>query len=46
MIHDRAMIWELVNRIPVQVRDDGAVRMTPEQMSPEQKLMAFLNSQK
>ncbi len=49
MINDRAIIWELVNRIPVEVRDDGVVRTSsvqPEQMSPEKKLMAFLNSQK
>ena len=43
LIHDRDAIWQLVNSIPVQVRDDGQPRV---EMTPEQKLMAFLNAQK
>jgi hypothetical protein len=42
MIHKRDEIWALINRLPVEVRDDGK----PREMTPEQKLMAFLNSQK
>ena len=46
LIHDRATIWALVNSIPVEIRDDGKPRVPPQQLTPEQKLMAFLNSQK
>ena len=27
MIHDREGIWDLINRLPVEVRDDGVVRL-------------------
>jgi hypothetical protein len=47
LIHDHGAMWTLINSIPCEVRDDGKPRATPpEQMTPEQKLMAFLNSQK
>jgi len=46
MIHDHDAIWSLINSIPVEVRDDGKPRVAAEQMTPEQQLMAFLNSQK
>ncbi len=42
MIHGRAEIWQLINAMPVEVRDDGAPRAAPR--NPEQELMAFLNS--
>ncbi|HJQ35188.1 MAG TPA: hypothetical protein VJ866_23760 [Pyrinomonadaceae bacterium] len=42
MIHGRAEIWQLINAMPVEVRDDGVPRAA--QSSPEQQLMAFLNS--
>jgi hypothetical protein len=42
MIHDRAAVWALDNAMPVVVWDDGVPRAA--QGSPEQELMAFLNS--
>ena len=42
MIHGRAEVWQLINAMPVEVRDDGVPRAA--QSSPEQQLMAFLNS--
>lgn len=42
LIHDRAMFWDLINSIPVEVRDDGVPR--PRASDPAEALMAFLRS--
>ena len=50
LIHGRAMVWDLINRIPVEVRDDGVPRKprvpdingTP--IRTEEDLMAYLQS--
>jgi hypothetical protein len=47
LIHDRAGVWELINSIPVEVRDDGVSR-TAQPLTDTQKageeFMKFLNS--
>ena len=46
LIHDRGRVWELINSMPAQVRDDGVVREPPAadlQMTGED-FMRFLNS--
>jgi hypothetical protein len=47
MIHDRARVWELINSMPAQVRDDGV----PREAQPDagwqtagEEFMRFLNS--
>ena len=50
MIHGRAEVWALVNRMPVEVRDDGVPRAgrspAPGEASDRagEQLLAFLNS--
>jgi hypothetical protein len=46
MIHDRAMVWNLVNSLPAEVRDDGVPRVnrTAEGNRAGEEFMAFLNS--
>ena len=41
LIHNREMVWALVNGIPVEVRDDGVPRA--KRMSNEEALLAALN---
>jgi hypothetical protein len=47
LIHDRARVWDLVNSMPTQVRDDGAPRgaqpVADRPMTGE-GFMRFLNS--
>jgi hypothetical protein len=47
MIHDRSRVWELINSMPAQVRDDGVARKpqaaTDRPMTGED-FMRFLNS--
>ena len=43
LIHNREMIWALVNSIPVGVRDDGVPRAPDKRMSNEEALLAALN---
>jgi hypothetical protein len=47
MIHDRAAVWELINSMPAQVRDDGVVREArpaAAELSAGEEFMRFLNS--
>jgi len=51
LIHDRAMVWDLINRMPVEVRDDGVVRQSGVPGTPggnpirnQEDLMAYLQS--
>ncbi len=50
LIHDRAAVWNLINSMPVEVRDDGVLRSAPDHPSREsqngtrEELAAFLNS--
>ena len=48
LIHNHAAIWDLLGRIPAEVRDDGVKRNVGPggQPTPEEALMAFLNAQK
>ena len=50
MIRDRAAVWNLINSIPVEIRDDGIPRTSrvpvtgESQIRAQEELMAFLNS--
>jgi hypothetical protein len=47
MIHDRAKVWELINAMPAEVRDDGvprAGRVDAATSRAGEELMAFLKS--
>jgi hypothetical protein len=47
MIHDRARVWELINSIPAQVRDDGVLREAQpvaDRQTAGEEFMRFLNS--
>jgi len=43
LIHDRAKMWELINSMPADVRDDGVSRAARAAAAREE-LLAFLNS--
>ena len=43
LIHDRDKIWDLINAVPSQVRDDGAPRVTGPQIMTEEDLRRLLN---
>ncbi|MBV9926936.1 MAG: hypothetical protein JOZ96_18100 [Acidobacteria bacterium] len=43
LIHERAAVWELVNSMPAEVRDDGVPRASRANRA-EEELIAFLNS--
>lgn len=48
LIHDRAVIWSLINSMPAEVRDDGVRRASPltadvgNQLRTQEDLMSFL----
>jgi len=47
LIHERAKVWQLINAMPVEVRDDGvprAGRMDAATSRAGEEFMAFLNS--
>jgi hypothetical protein len=47
LIHDRASIWELINRMPAEVRDDGISREGRRQTADAEAtkyLMEFLKN--
>jgi len=47
MIHDRGRVWELINSMPAQVRDDGVPRETQpaaDRPMTGEDFMRFLNS--
>ena len=43
LIHDRGKIWDLINAVPSQVRDDGVPRVTGQQTMTEEGLRRLLN---
>jgi hypothetical protein len=47
LIHDRARVWELINSMPTQIRDDGVARETQaaaDRPMTGEEFMRFLNS--
>lgn len=46
LIHDRQAVWNLINSIPVEVRDDGVTRANPgaNAVATPEDFMAFLES--
>lgn len=49
LIHDRASIWELINRMPAEVRDDGVTNVGQRHTADAeamQYLMEFLNKRR
>lgn len=46
LIHERAAVWDLMNGMPAQVRDDGVPRAKPDQnpIRTEDDLMGYLQS--
>jgi hypothetical protein len=43
LIHDRAQMWELINSMPAEVRDDGVSRAA-RAAAARDELLAFLNA--
>ena len=43
LIYDRGMIWDLINALPSQVRDDGVPRVREQQIMTEEDLRSFLD---